>query len=251
MDKRRLEDLLPGSGQHEPGGLISEVLASLPEDQVQAIGAIAEVRDLERGAQVVAEGDRSPEIGYLLQGALGMQKCLPDGRTHIIGLLVPTDMFGRLFDGPSGYDIVALTEARVLTFPRAPFEAILQGAPEIERLFLVHVLDELDSAREWILLMGGRRIVERVASFLLILFRRKLRVAAHHGRAVSPTIRIPIRRSDLAHYLGTTPESVSRALHELEHDGVLRLVDAYEIEVADLAGLVRISGADHLAASAG
>jgi len=246
-----LDGMLPDSAPEGVGGLLAEILHSLPEAHAKALGTIAQVRDIPRGQGVVVEGDRSDEIGYLLHGALGMQKSLPDGRTHIIGLLVPTDMYGRLFDGPSSYDIVALTEARVLTFPRAAFEEILRATPEIERPFLVNVLDELDSAREWILLMGGHKIVERVASFLLILFRRKLRRAGQQDRPTARTVRIPIRRSDLAHYLGTTPESVSRALHELEHDGVVRLHDAYRIEIADLPGLVRVSGADHLAGGTG
>ncbi|TCP40794.1 Crp/Fnr family transcriptional regulator [Rhodovulum marinum] len=250
MTKTDLRSLLPGPNRDGVGGLLAEILETLPDAHARSLGAIARVRDLARGEHVVAESGRPEEIGYLLHGALGMQKCLPDGRTHIIGLLVPTDMYGRLFDGPSSYDIVALTDAQVLSFPRDPFEDILKASPEIERLFLVNVLDELDSAREWVLLMGGHKIVERVASFILILFRRKLRLAGHRGAAVARKVEIPIRRADLAHYLGTTPESVSRALHELEHEGILRLLDAYEIEIANLPGLVRVSGADHLAGSA-
>lgn len=251
MARSDLDGILPNPSRDGVGGLLAEILHSLPEAHAKSLGAIGRFRDIPRGQRIVGEGGRSDEIGYLLRGALGMQKCLPDGRTHIIGLLVPTDMYGRLFDGPSSYDIVALTEARVLAFPRDAFEEILKTTPEIERLFLVNVLDELDSAREWILLMGGHKIVERVASFLLILFRRKLRATGPQGVAAARTVDIPIRRTDLAHYLGTTPESVSRALHELEHDGVLRLKDAYRIEIADLPGLVRVSGADHLAGGAG
>ncbi|TCM77336.1 Crp/Fnr family transcriptional regulator [Rhodovulum steppense] len=248
MANRDLYGALPGPQGGDIGGLLAEVLADMPDAQLHGLQGIARLRDIPRGGVVVTEGGRPDEIGYLIHGALGMQKQLPDGRVHIIGLLVPTDMYGRLFDGPAAYDIVALTDARVLAFPRDAFERILVSSPEIERRFLVNVLDELDSAREWILLMGGHKIVERLASFLLILLRRMLRGGRHRVPGAPVTVRIPIRRVDLAHYLGTTPESVSRALHELEGQGLVRLRDAYEIEIADLPGLVRVSGADHLGA---
>jgi CRP/FNR family transcriptional regulator len=237
----------PATPEDDIDTYLDHLLGDLHGRHRAAIAAIGRVAELSRGDRVVGEGERAPEIGYLLDGALGMQKCLSDGRTHIIGLLVPADMYGRLFDGASAYDIVALTDARVLTFPRDAFESILKEAPAVERLFLVSVLDELDSAREWILLMGGRKIVERVASFLLILLRRKLRSLSAQGlQNPSLSLRIPIRRSDLAHYLGTTPESLSRSLHELEKEGIVRLEDAYTLDILDLSALVRVSGADHL-----
>ncbi|GAA0292840.1 Crp/Fnr family transcriptional regulator [Rhodovulum strictum] len=246
MASREPDDLPSPSLAGGFAGLLARLMHNLPEDQIRALSGIARLRDIPRGTEVVTEGSPPDEIGYLIGGALGMQKCLPDGRTHIIGLLVPNDIYGRLFNGPAAYDIVALTEARVLAFPRAPFERILEASPEIERRFLVNVLDELDSAREWILLMGGHKIIERLASFLVILLRRTLRGSGPRPAEAPVRVRIPIRRTDLAHYLGTTPESISRALHELESQAILRLLNAYEIEIADLPGLVRISGADHL-----
>ncbi|TCO72408.1 Crp/Fnr family transcriptional regulator [Rhodovulum euryhalinum] len=251
MANRVSRGCLSDSQRDDVRGLLGEILHTLPAEHLRALVAIARLRDIPRGTEVLAEATSAQEIGYLLDGALGMQKCLPDGRTHIIGLLVPTDMYGRLFDGPTAYAIVALTDARVLTFSRGPFEDILRTTPEIERMFLVNVLDELDSAREWVLLMGGHKIVERLASFLLILLRRKLRSVRHRDPGVPMSVTIPIRRTDLAHYLGTTPESISRALHELNGEGVVRLKDAYEIEIADLPGLVRVSGADFLTGGAG
>ncbi|SIO22800.1 CRP/FNR family transcriptional regulator, anaerobic regulatory protein [Rhodovulum sp. ES.010] len=240
-----LQRLLSGP-RSDLGSPLAELLDHLPAPYAEALADIARLAELECGAKLVEAGSRPEALGYLLDGALGMQRALPDGRIHIIGLLVPHDMYGRLFDGPSAFDIVALTDARVLTFRRDAFEDILRAAPEVERLFLVSVLDELDSAREWVLLMGGHKIVERVASFLLILLRRTLR--SRQGRAPGAllSVRIPIRRSDLARYLGTTPETLSRSLHELEHDGAIRLRDAYDVELIDLPALVRISGADHL-----
>jgi CRP/FNR family transcriptional regulator len=205
------------------------------------------VHSFPEGEVVVPEGVHAERIGYVLDGALGMQKRLSDGRTHLIGLLVPTDMYGRVFDGESGYDLVALSETRAFSFPRDAFEEAMGSSPEVERRFLVSLLDELDAAREWILLLGGHKVVERVASFLLVMLRRTLRsdANAEGGRAgKSLVVRIPIRRKDLAHHLGARPESISRALHELEGSGTVMLEDAYTIRVTNVPALVAVSGVD-------
>ncbi|WP_417807730.1 Crp/Fnr family transcriptional regulator [Thioclava sp.] len=226
-------------------GRIETLLHALPETAQQALASAARITQVARGTCLISEGDHSTELSYLLDGALAMEKTLADGRRHIIGVLVPTDMFGRLFNGGCVYDIVALTDCRILNFERSRFEAILSDFPELERIFLVSVLDELDSAREWVLLMSARKVSERLASFLLILLRRNLRTTLLKEQRQKHTIvHIPIGRRDLAHHLGTTPETISRVLTEWEQDGVILRKDTDEIEVLEPAALVRISGAE-------
>ncbi|WP_169310829.1 Crp/Fnr family transcriptional regulator [Cereibacter changlensis] len=137
-----------------------------------ALKAMAAEREIPAGTVLAEEGQSPTEVGYVLEGTLGMVKLLPDGRRHIIGILIPTDLFGRVFEVPPSFRVVALTRARLLTFPLAPFQELLERDPALERLFMVQVLDELDAAREWLLLMSGLRVIQRVASFLILLGRR-------------------------------------------------------------------------------
>lgn len=221
---------------------LGRLLASMPRDRQAEFQRIGRLRRVPAGTVLLPDGGESGEVGFVQSGILGMIKTLADGRVHIIGLLVPTDVYGRVFDGPASYQVEALTEATVFAFERAAFERILREEPEVERLFMVHLLDELDAAREWLLLIGGHRVVQRVASFLVILSRRKL---ANGGGGDKPIfISIPIPRTDLAHYLGTRPETLSRAIHELQQSGLIRIVDPYEFELLDLAGLLEVSGQD-------
>lgn len=234
---------LPSAMRGKEHEHLEALFDALPDAAREEIGQIARYRTLSRGEVLVSDGDILQDVGYVLSGTLGMTKTLPDGRTHIVGLLVPTDMYGHLFNGPISFRIEALTETKLFCFDRERFEDILRRHPDVERLFLIEILDELDAAREWIILMGARKAIERVASFLLILCHRKLR---HRNGRHSPGHTIPInlliRRSDLAHYLGTRPETLSRALHQLADLGVVRLLDPYRLEVLDLSGLSALSG---------
>ena len=239
-----------GTGSASAHALLRGLLKTLPEAQRDELDGLARLRDIAEGTALVREGERYRTVGYILSGALGMQKTLPDGRLHVIGLLVQHDMFGRLFDGPSGFDLVALAPAHLLEFDRDAFESFVARHPEAQQLLLTRILDEIDTAREWLLLMSGHKVVERVAAFLLILFRRALR---QPGQAGDRRVRIalPVRRVDLAHYLGTRPESLSRALHDLQRAGAIHLVDPNTFEVIGLRALVDAAGSDLLLSGAG
>jgi CRP/FNR family transcriptional regulator len=223
---------------------LAAVFGSLPEAAQAEMAKIARHRSFAPGDVLVAEGGTLQEVGYVLEGTLGIMRTLMDGRTHIVGLLVPTDQYGQLFNGPASFRIEALTAGEVFCFDRKPFEAILRRHPDVERHFLIEILDELDAAREWIILMGARKAVERVAAFLVILCRRKTRHIRKEGALSTRPIpvHLAIRRTDLAHYLGTRPETLSRALHRLADLEILRLLDPYHFEVLDLPGLIAQSG---------
>jgi CRP-like cAMP-binding protein len=153
-------------------------------------------------------------------------------------------MYGRFHEQQFSYRIEALADSEVVTCRRDVFERLLHQAPAAERLFLVDMLDELDAAREWLLVLGGPKVVQRVASFLLVLCQRQLRGqgvdAQRHDDPINLTL--AIRRADLAHYLGARPESLSRAFHELAESGIIRINDPYDFDVLDFAGLTDFAG---------
>lgn len=221
-------------------GLLEKLLDALPPDVADKLFSQATLRNVAAGETVLERGLHSEFVGYVLEGTLAMVQVLEDGKKHIVGLLVPTDIYGRLFNGPSNYRVEALSAARILMFPRAFFEGVLRDSPEAERLFLVHLLDEVDAAREWLLLISGRKAVNRLASFLTILMRRS-KFKRSSSRAV---VHVPISRKDLAHYLGARPETLSRAFHELQHKAILRMVDPYHFEILDEEALIEAAGDD-------
>lgn len=225
-------------------GLLRKLLNALAPRVRDSLLSHARARHVEPGEVLMTSGQRSEEVGYVISGTLAMTQVIDQDRKHIVGLLVPTDIFGRIFDGPLNHQIEALTPARIISFPRVTLEQILRQHPEAERLFLVHLLDEMDAAREWLLLMSGRKIINRLASFLMIMARRS-RTGTGTGMAAGPIrLRVQLTRKDLAHYLGARPESLSRAFHELEDQGVLRIIDPYQFDILDLAALTEASGDD-------
>jgi CRP-like cAMP-binding protein len=78
-------------------GLLEKLLDALPTDVTERLLSQATLYDVASGELIIERGVRSESVGYVLDGTLAMVQVLEDSRKHIIGLLVPTDIYGRLF----------------------------------------------------------------------------------------------------------------------------------------------------------
>lgn len=209
--------------------------------------AMCRVRSFSTGEIVALTQEEIGFIGCVLTGILRMQKTLADGREHIVGLLVEGDLFGRAFDGAAEFSIEAATEVEFCAFPKTEFETLLTQSPDLERAVLLNITNELDRAREWLIILSNQRIVGRVAGFLLMMCSR-FRGIDHilQPRLEGIEVKIPIGRADLAHLLGTRPESISRALHSLNDQGAIDILEPDRILIQDGKVLACVADEDEI-----
>ena len=78
---------------------------------------------------------------------------------------------------------------------------------------------QLDMAQDQLLLLGNGSAEEKVAIFLVSWRNRLARLSVF-----SETVPLPMRRQDIADFLGLKLETVSRTLAKLEQKNVIRLV---------------------------
>jgi len=215
----------------------------LPDPVRKDLEAICRRRSYKAGQTIAEIGTHLDTIGIVRDGILRMQKSLPDGRQHVVGLLVAGDLFGRVFDGGMHFSVEAATDADIFSFERGRFESILLRSPELDRLLLLNLMNELDRARDWMIILANPKIRGRLAGFLLLLctrFQTVDHLITVKDRAVQ--IRIPLSRPDVAHLLGTRVESISRALHALADDGLVRILQPDLVEVEQIAALTEEAG---------
>ena len=222
-------------------------LAELTDETLRELEAISRVRSYTSG-QVVAEAEEEAGfIGFVLEGILRLEKTLQDGRHHIVGLMVEGDMFGRVFDGPLAFGIEAAADALVCAFQRTAFETLILRSPDLERVVLLNILNELDRARDWMVILANPRVKGRLAGFLMVLCTRFASIDHLLQRDGSNLdVKIPISRADLADLLGTRPESISRAFHALADGGSIRIIRPDLIEIRDIEALGAEAGEEDL-----
>jgi CRP/FNR family transcriptional regulator len=172
-----------------------------------------------------------------------LTQAMEDGRTQMVGLLLPSDFVGRPGRDSAAYDVVATTDLVMCCFRKKPFEDMMVRTPHIAQRLLEMTLDELDAAREWMLVLGRKTAREKIASLLSIIARRDatLNLAGVEGPL---EFDLPLTREAMADYLGLTLETVSRQVNALKRDGVIDLVGKRHVIVPDFDRLSEEAGDD-------
>lgn len=211
--------------------------------ELALLDSIKYYRSFDPGQEIVAAGEQTDFLGSVVDGVVSLSKTMSDGRRQMVGLMFPSDFVGRPMRPKAPYDAVAVTPVRLCLFSRARFEAVLRETPALEKRLLEMTLDELDAARDWMLLLGRKSAREKIATFLLILSRR----AAHaRGDIAEDGFRfeLPLTREAISDYLGLTIETVSRQFTALRKDGIIELEDARNCRVPDYLALLDAAGED-------
>lgn len=219
------------------------VCARCDPNELEYLNGIKFYRSFDAGQSIALRGDDMAIIASVVRGTATLTRTMEDGRTQMVGLLLPSDFIGRPGRSTLPYDVTAVSEVTLCCFQRGPFEQLLESTPHVRERMLEMTLDELDAARDWMLLLGRKTAREKVASFLLLVQKRALRPG---GEELGNTlcIELPITREVMASYLGLTIETVSRQLTALRKDGIIRTEGKRRIIIDDLAALLLESGDD-------
>ena len=219
------------------------VCARCETDELARLEEMKFYRSFEAGQTIAWTGDRMDFVASVVTGIATLSHTLEDGRTQMVGLLLPSDFMGRPGREVAAHDVIATTDVVMCCFRRKPFEEMMARTPHVSQRLLEMTLDELDAAREWMLLLGRKTAREKIASLLTIIARRDaaLKLAETGNRL---EFDLPLTREAMADYLGLTLETVSRQMSALKRDGVIELATKRHVHVPDFDRLLDETGDD-------
>jgi len=219
------------------------VCARCETDELQRLDAIKYYRSFEAGQTIIWSGDKMEFVGSVVSGIATLTQTMEDGRTQMVGLLLPSDFVGRPGRDGAAYDVVATTDLVMCCFRKKPFEQMMADTPHIAQRLLQMTLDELDAAREWMLVLGRKTAREKIASLLSIIARRDASLGSG-GPPAQMVFNLPLTREAMADYLGLTLETVSRQMSALKKDKVIFLEGKRHVTVPDMGRLMEEAGDD-------
>jgi CRP/FNR family transcriptional regulator len=221
------------------------VCGALDEIELGRLNRIARTRRIRAGQTIFSDSQQPDFFANIISGVIKLTKTLSDGRQQIVGLQFAPDFLGRTFGYASPHIAEAASDVELCCFPSASFEALLKEFPTLEHRLFETTLDELDAAREWMLLLGRKTAQEKLASFLVMIARRAPSIGcAHAAEPDFVQFQLPLSRADIADYVGLTIETVSRHFTRLKADGVIRLASNRDIVVPDVTALARLADQD-------
>lgn len=202
---------------------------SRPADPQSFLGAMDEadrtwlmerlhVREYPAGAVIIAAGDRSRELYVMFEGHAQAALFSVDGKVVWYSDIRPGQMFGELsaLDGlPRSAFVTAASRVRAGVLAPADLEALLARSPRVAQLIMVHLSRQV------------RRLTERVYEYSTLLVRERLmRELLRRARRVdadgdSVLIGDLPTHSEIAGYIGTHRELVTKELGELARRGLV------------------------------
>jgi CRP/FNR family transcriptional regulator len=188
------------------------LFSQLPEDEQQKIEELVRHQTYQKGELVFQPG--SEELDIVARGSLRVYQLSPSGKEQLLRVVRPGGYEGesRLFG--AGNDSLfgeALEESEVCRLSKRSFNQMLLKDPKIAlRLFELSSQKWIQTERQ-VQLVALERVEQRIAAYLLDLVEKD----------GTYQVTLPLQMKDIAKYLGTTPEMLSRKFRQLEDDGLI------------------------------
>ncbi len=208
------------SAEESTVGLLRSVplFAELDQDELEQFSRVAIPRAYPEGTRVFHEGDHSDACYIVKSGTFRVTREHPDGRAITLATLTEGDIVGELamLDGEVRSASVETLggDGELLALPASDVRALLERHPDITVKFVAALTRRLRAANERISRQSFQTVPSRVAGVLSQLVAEE----GEDGRQVT----IRMNQADLAQLAGTSRESVSRFLADLERSGVVK-----------------------------
>jgi CRP-like cAMP-binding protein len=213
-----------------------------PKEDIQLLEkACGAQRSVAAREDLILEGDKSGPVFVVLEGWACLYELLPEGTRQITSFLMPgdcCDLHASVLERME-HSIATLTSARMAMVPRKHMEELIFTRPAITRAFWWTQLVDEETLRAWIVSMGRRDSVQRVAHLMCELYVR----ARNIGLTVGDSFELPLTQTVLGDALGLTPVHVNRVLRKLRLQGVISLSGG-TLAISDIGGLAVIARFD-------
>lgn len=209
----------------------------LPDDVQDRLVAAGSVQDFPAG-RVIWDGDAAPGfVALVLSGYLRLQRYGLDGQRQILSLMTPGDIIGEYPGRSVGSTLEAATPVRLFRLENAVFDTLMEEEPDLRRAVYLLRQAKLDQLRWMTWALGALSAEERVCAFLALATQHMPYELQADGTGV---LTVDLPRADLADFLGTSAESISRITNRLAAAGVIAILNARQFVVNDLDALVRL-----------
>ena len=211
------------------------LFSDLSEADLASFGEVTREREYPKNSVILFEDDPGDSLYIVSTGQVKVVLIGEDGREVILSVLGDGDFFGEMAlidDEPRSAHVIAMKDSQLLVLRRDDFQAQVAMHPQIALKLLRVLVQRLRRADEKI---GGLVLLDvngRVARLLLDL-------ADESG---GPKITRRLTHHTIAQMIGSSRETVSRAMRELVDRGLIETTRR-EIAIKDREGLVALTGA--------
>lgn len=224
------------------------IFSGLDEAEMEQLCKICRVKTFNKGDIIFF--DTEPYLGFYITitGLVKIYKISKDGREHILHLINPPNTFaevplfenlGEIHEESYRYPANAMAledETRVVLIPARQFTELLESDTKICIKMLSGFARRLRHLNHHIEELTLKDVTKRVAGFILTEYNNNRDPKSE----AKQSIKLNISKNDLAAYLGTIIETLSRTFKKLQDEDIIE-VEGKKILIKDMKKLKEVS----------
>lgn len=220
--------------EHRSCVYLVPIFNHLEDWQMAEIAAAIQSESYRKGEIIYRAGDQSESLYIVRRGKIRIYRLSETGKEQLVHFLGPGDFTGELaLFSESVHEAYAeaVENTEVCLITRTNLQKFLLKFPSISLKFLAEFSRRLEKAETQTTRVSTQKVETRLALFI---------AECLDGEESPLEFVLPMRKRDLASFLGTTPETISRKLTEFEEAGYIRQKPHRKIEVLNLDGLLLV-----------
>src|SRR5699024_1553624 len=186
----------------------------LEVEQLQDVMQVVKSVTYKRGEILFHAGDESNSLYIVNQGHVKIYQQSDLGGEQLVGLLYPGHFTGELalFKATVLENFAeAVEDSQICVIKRDDLQQLLLKYPSISIKVLNEFANRLANSEKQSASFVSEKVETRIALFL----------QEQSKKQATTTMELPRSKKDLASYLGTTPETLSRRLSDFEASGAI------------------------------
>ncbi|EMF0567059.1 MULTISPECIES: Crp/Fnr family transcriptional regulator [Enterococcus] len=224
-------------GDHAACIRLVPIFNHLEDSAMNYIAEKAHMKQYQKGEFLFRSQEKDDALYIVNRGKVRIYRLADSGKEQLVRILNPGDFTGEwtLFNPDAVHEeyAEATRDTVVCMIQQKDVQDFLEQYPAISLKLLAEMSKRLESSERQTTQVALESVITRLVLFLAE------NVEPEMGN--SPTITLPMEKKDIASYLGTTPETISRKFGELEDEGLIQQLSGKRIKIQDLDDLLLYS----------
>lgn len=190
----------------------------LTDIEMLEISKVAVRKKLKKGELLFHSDELSEHLFIVHKGLVKMYRITENGKEQIIRFVDEGDFIGELSlfsKSVTSSFAEAMEHTEICTIHQQDIHQLLLSYPTISIKILEEFTRRLHETESLIEKLNSQDVEKRVASYLIELIENQV--------VDKMIIQLPVRKGDLASYLGTSQETLSRRLSTLQNQGLIEM----------------------------
>ncbi|RCW57483.1 MULTISPECIES: Crp/Fnr family transcriptional regulator [Halanaerobium] len=197
------------------------IFSDLDHDKIAKLNNLVKQKKFKKGELIYLEGELGKNIYIIESGLVKLYRSNEEGNQYILRLLNEGDFFGELVlfkEEKLSSSAEAVGDCNICLLPKAEIEKLIKSSPELSYKLLSAITSRLNKTENKLQSLALEDAKEKTMRLLLELARES-GIEKDNGILIN----LPLSREGLANLIGTTQETLSRKLSELQKEGLILL----------------------------